>query len=129
MFRRRIIVPVLIALTAATFAVSTSFSKEDKPKQFVGIFKVAKAEFLKNGPTPEEMKIVIQHRDYWQKYTDEGVCLIAGHTLNDDDPIGLSVVNAESEAAAKVMMDADPMVKSGMLKVTLLPFQGLEKKK
>lgn len=129
MFRRRIIVPALIALIAATFAVSTSFSKEEKPKQFVGIFKVAKADFLKNGPTAEEMKIIIQHRDYWQKYTDEGVCLLAGHTLNDDDPIGLAVVKVESEQVAREMMDVDPMVKTGMLKVTLLPWEGLEKKK
>jgi uncharacterized protein YciI len=128
MFRRRLIVPALIALIAAAFVVSTSFSKENKPKQFIGIFKVAKPDFIKNGPTAEEMKVVIEHRDYWQKYRDDGVCLLAGHTLNDD-PIGLSVVIADSEAAAKQMMDADPMVKTGLLKVTLLAFEGLEKKK
>lgn len=129
MIRRSLIVPVVLTMVASALAVYASFSfNAQKPKQFVGIFKVARADFLKNGPKPEEMPIIIQHRDYWQEYTDQGVCLLAGHTLNDDDPIGLAIIRVDSEKTAQEMMDNDPMVKAGMLSVKLLPWEGLEKK-
>jgi uncharacterized protein YciI len=127
--RRTLVVPVCLTIIATFMAVYGSFSTDaEKPKQFVGIFKLAKADFLKNTPKPEDMAILMQHRDYWQKYTDEGVCLMAGHTLNDDDPIGIAVIRADSEKTAKAMMDNCPAVKAGILKVTLYPFEGLERK-
>ena len=68
MIRRSLIVPVVLTVLATAFAVFASFSSQTtKPKQFIGIFKVVRADFLKNGPKPEEMPIIIAHRDYWQK--------------------------------------------------------------
>jgi uncharacterized protein YciI len=123
--------PVLLASLAIGFVVyNSSASATQKPKQFIGLFKVARASFLKEGPKPEDMPAIKAHIEYWQKYTDEGVCQLAGHTLNkDESAFGLAVVRSESETTAREMMDADPMIKAGILSVTLFPFEGIEANK
>jgi uncharacterized protein YciI len=122
-------IALLIALMAGSFAVYKSFAAAEGPKQFIGVFKITRANFLKDGPKPEEMPVLKAHLDYWQKYTDEGVCLIFGHTLNNDESsFGIVVVNADSEKTARELMDVDPLTKSGIVTVTVFPFQGIMKK-
>jgi uncharacterized protein YciI len=58
--------------------------------------------------------------------TDQGVSLVAGHTLNhDQNAFGLAIVRAESENAARKIMEDDPLVRAGILKITVFPFEGL----
>jgi uncharacterized protein YciI len=130
MKRRRLMLSALLASLALGGVVYNSLaSAAQQPKQFIGLFKVARANFLKEGPKPEDMPAIKAHVDYWQKYADQGLCQLAGHTLNkDDSAFGLALVRTESEKTARELMDADPMVKSGILSVTVFPFEGLEAK-
>ena len=129
MNRRVLILCLFVAIVSAVTAYG-SFAATQKPKQFIAIFKIARVNFLKEGPKPDEMPALNAHRDYWQRYTDEGICQIAGHTLNNDESaFGIALVKTESEKAARDMMDADPMVKAGILSVTVFPFEGLEASK
>ena len=130
MRKRNRYLPVLVTVTTIIVALSGVLANNaQKSRQYVGVFKIAKAEFLKNGPKPEEMPILEQHREYWQRYTNDGTCLLAGHTLNNDETaFGIVVVRSNSEEAARQLMNNCPMVKAGILSVTLFPFEALERK-
>jgi uncharacterized protein YciI len=70
------------------------------------------------------------HIEYWQGQINRGACLLAGHTLNKDETaFGLVVIRADSEASAKKMVEDDPMVRAGIINVTVFPFEGLSAKK
>ncbi|HEY6805673.1 MAG TPA: YciI family protein [Pyrinomonadaceae bacterium] len=126
----RLLLPLLVIFMTGSFAVYKSTAASENPKEFVGMFKVARANFLKEGPKPEDMPVLKAHLDYWQKYTDEGVCLLFGHTLNNDESaFGIVIVKADSEKTAHELMDADPMIKAGIVSVTVLPFEGIMKTK
>jgi uncharacterized protein YciI len=128
MLRRNILLPILVMSIAMVF-VARAYT-QTKPHLFVGVFKVKSLDFLKNGPKPEEMPIIKKHMEYWQKLTDNGICLIAGHTLNDDESaFGLVVVRTGDQSVAQKMVDDDPMVLSGTLTVKVFPFEGLQAKR
>jgi uncharacterized protein len=78
---------------------------------------------LTEGPTEREASIVGEHFRYLQGLVAEGVVLMAGRTLNNDDrTIGIVVFVAESEAKAAEMMGDDPSVKQGVMKAEVFPF-------
>jgi uncharacterized protein YciI len=114
---------LLATLTVVRHSLADGQKKEIK---FVGVFKVTRSDFITKGPKPEEMPVLRAHVEYWQGQINQGVCLLAGHTLNKDESgFGLAIVQTDSEATAKKIMDNDPMVRAGIITVTVFPFEGL----
>src|SRR5262245_49952729 len=114
MKRLTVILPLLITLVATLSLVRDSLADNQKKEtKFVGVFQVTRADLVTKGPKPEELPVIRAHVEYWQQQTDRGVCLLAGHTLNTDETaFGLAVIKADSEAAAKKIMEDDPMVRA-----------------
>jgi hypothetical protein len=51
---------------------------------------------------------------------------VAGHTLNHDETaFGLAVLRADSKAAAQAILQDDPLVSAGLVRVTVFEFDGL----
>ncbi len=103
-----------------------SANGQEKQSLFVGIFKATNPDFVTKGPLPEDMSVLRQHVEYLQKLTDQGVSIVAGHTMNhDQNAFGLAIVRAESENAARQIMGDDPLVRPGIHTITVFPFEGL----
>ncbi|MGA2236275.1 MAG: YciI family protein [Terriglobales bacterium] len=61
---------------------------------------------------------------YLQDLNAQGVIILVGRTLNtDENTMGLTIFRAESEDAARQIMNRDPAVKKGVMTATLHPFR------
>jgi len=117
----------LIALIIAGLTAAVSATRaQQKQALFIGLFKAKNPEFAKKGPRPEDMPLVREHLEYFQKLSADGVSIVAGHTLNHDETaFGIAIVRADSENAARKIMGDVPLVRAGLLTVTVFPFEGL----
>jgi uncharacterized protein YciI len=70
--------------------------------------------------TPEEHELFQRHGEYLEELHARGVVRFAGRCL--DGPLGIVVVEAEDEAAARRLVAEDPSVAAGMQKAELYPF-------
>jgi len=127
MRKRILLLSALITLILTSFLGGGSSAQgQQKESQFVGVFKATNPDFFKKGPRPEEVPILRQHVQYWQKLIDQGVCFVAGHTLNmDENAFALVIVRADSESAAREIIERAPLVHAGIARVTVFPFEGL----
>jgi uncharacterized protein YciI len=92
--------------------------------QFLYKIQPTRPEMLTEGPTPEEAEIVSQHFDHLQKLTEQGVVLLAGRTLNTDSTsFGIIIFNADTEEAAREVVNDDPAVKRGVMRAELFPYR------
>jgi len=79
---------------------------------------------LRTGPTDAEQAIVAEHFAYLQELTEKGVIILVGRTLTtDENTMGLAIFRAESEDAARQIMNGDPAVRKGVMTATLYPFK------
>ncbi len=79
---------------------------------------------LRSGPTEQEAAAVAEHFAYLQDLTAKGVIILVGRTqTTDENTMGLAIFRAESEAAARQIMNGDPVVKKGVMTATLYPFK------
>ncbi len=66
--------------------------------------------------TPEEGAIMAgAHSDYLTRLFEEGTLVLAGPTWGQPMNDGVAIIEAEDEAAATAIMQADPAVASGMM--------------
>jgi len=73
--------------------------------------------------TPEEDAIVSQHFHYLKDLTEQGTVLFAGRTLNTEaSSFGLVILVADSEDAARGIMEGDPAVAASVFRAELFPF-------
>lgn len=92
-------------------------------KQFVYRVRPVRVEMLKN-PTEKENAIVEEHFSYLKDLNAKGVVILAGRTLNaDETAFGLVIFHAESEEAARRIMEGDPGVRKGVFRAELFPFR------
>ncbi|HVO79955.1 MAG TPA: YciI family protein [Terriglobales bacterium] len=85
---------------------------------------LARPDMLRVGPTPQEAAVVEEHSRYLKELAAKGRIILVGRTLNTDETtMGLAVFRAESEAAAREIMNNDPAVKSSVMSATLFPFR------
>ena len=68
-----------------------------------------------------EQAVMARHAAYWDDLTERGTCLIFGPVVDPDDPWGLAIVEAGSEAEARAIFDADPAVSSATCTARLAP--------
>lgn len=76
------------------------------------------------GPTDEEASILSDHVNYLEGLTRQGVVLVFGRTQNNDSStFGIVIFRAESEDAARSIMNNDPAVKKGIMRAELFPYK------
>jgi len=82
--------------------------------EFLYKLKLARGDMLRTGPTAAEQATAAEHFGYLQDLTAKGVVIFVGRTLTtDEDTMGLAVFRADSEEAARQIMNGDPVVKKG----------------
>jgi uncharacterized protein len=65
-----------------------------------------------------------QHFDYLKNLAEHGVVVLVGRTLNTDpSSFGIIILRADTEAAARGMMDNDPAVRQGVMRAELFPYR------
>jgi len=62
------------------------------------------------------------HFERFERLLADGVLILAGPTTGVDN-IGVAVFEAEDEAAAQAVVDADPVVAAGIATARLYPFR------
>jgi uncharacterized protein YciI len=71
--------------------------------------------------TDEEQAVWGTHFERLQRLLAEGTLILAGPTLGKVN-MGVAVIEADDEAAARTLMEEDPAIASGIAKGELLPF-------
>ena len=92
--------------------------------EFLYRLQLVRGDMLRTGPTDAEQAVVAEHLAYLQGLTAQGAIILVGRTLNtDENAMGLTVFRAESEDAARQIMNGDPAVKKGVMTAMLYPFR------
>ena len=92
--------------------------------EFLYKLQLVRGDMLRSGPTGAEQAIVAEHFAYLQDLNARGVIILVGRTLTtDENTMGLTIFRAESEEAARQIMNCDPAVKKGVMTATLYPFK------
>jgi uncharacterized protein YciI len=91
--------------------------------RFIYFLRPKRLEMLTKGPTTEEARVQIEHGNYLEGLAARGVVTLAGRTTNNDETtVGVVIIIAPDQAAAQVIMESDPFVKSALMSATLFPF-------
>jgi uncharacterized protein YciI len=81
-------------------------------------------QMLTEGPTDEEARITGQHFEYLKGLMAEGVVILAGRTTNTDySSFGIVIFNAESDAAARAIMENDPAIINRVMRGEVFPYR------
>lgn len=92
--------------------------------QYLYVLRPARLAMLTDGGTPEEQRIVGEHFAHLQRLTEEGVTILMGRTLNNDErTLGLVVFNAADDDSAQQVMESDPAVAQGVMTAELFPYR------
>ena len=96
----------------------------EESRQYIYFLRPKRLEMLTKGPTAEEARVAAEHGNYLEGLAARGTVMLAGRTSNNDETtIGLVIVNAADEAAARKIMESDPFVKTSLMSTTLFPFR------
>jgi uncharacterized protein YciI len=92
--------------------------------EFLYKLQLVRGDMLRTGPTESEQATVAEHFAYLQGLHAQGKIILVGRTMTtDENTMGLAVFRAESEDAARRIVDADPVVVKGVMTATLYPFK------
>ena len=92
--------------------------------QWLYFLKPARLGMVTEEPTPEETEIVSRHFAYLKDLTEKGVMILMGRTQNNDvSTFGIAIFEAEDESAARMIMEADPAVRAGVMRADLYPYK------
>jgi len=98
--------------------------KKEPMQEFLYRLQLLRGDMLRTGPTDSEQAVVAEHFAYLQNLNAQGVIILVGRTLTtDENTMGLTVFRAESEDAARQIMNSDPAVKKRVMTATLYPFK------
>jgi uncharacterized protein YciI len=93
-------------------------------QEYLYKLQLIRGDMLRTGPTAAEQAVVAEHFAYLQSLHAQGTIILVGRTMTtDDNAMGLAVFRAESEDAARQIMNDDPVVKKGVMTATLYPFK------
>jgi uncharacterized protein YciI len=126
MKNRLSLIAVAAALVIVTSFAVASFGRypQQSQKQFALLMKATGQDFFKKTQEPDGRELVEKHFKKLQVLTQQGVILFSGHTLvTDESGFGIIVVRADSEAEAQKIIDDDDLVKAGLVRGTVFPFQ------
>ncbi len=86
--------------------------------------QAVRPEMLSEGPTPEEAEIVAEHSRYLEVLAGQGKVVLYGRTQNSDpSAFGIVIFTAESEVAAREIMENDPAVLKELMNADLFPYK------
>jgi uncharacterized protein YciI len=71
--------------------------------------------------TEAEAAIMEDHAAYWTQHLASGVAIVFGPVTDPAGNWGLAVVEADTEADALALRDADPAITSGLASVEIYP--------
>ena len=92
--------------------------------EFLYRLQLVRKDMLHTGPTPAEQAITAEHFAYLKDLHAKHVVIFVGRTLTtDENTMGLAVFRADSEKAAREIMNNDPAVTQGLMTATLYPFK------
>jgi uncharacterized protein YciI len=114
------------ALVLVTSTAVASFDRvpQQSQKQFALLMKATGPDFFKKTQEPEGKELVEKHFKKLQTLTQQGVILFSGHTLvTDESGFGIIVVRADSETEAQKILDDDDLVRAGLVRGTIFPFE------
>lgn len=93
-------------------------------KQYLYIIKPKRVVMLTEEPDPHERETMGKHFNYLQQLTEQGILILAGRTLNnDEDTIGIAIINAASDDEACAIVANDPAVSQGVMNARLFPYR------
>jgi uncharacterized protein len=93
-------------------------------KQWLYFLKPVRLGMVTEGPTPKEAETVSRHFAYLEDLTEKGIMILVGRTQNSDESaFGIAIFEAEDESAARMIMEADPAVRAGVMHATLYPYK------
>lgn len=78
---------------------------------------------LVKSPTADEQKILGEHAAYLKKLMADGKLLVGGPSITENDALGIAIVEAPDEAAARELLENDPSVKGNVFKGDVRPFR------
>jgi uncharacterized protein YciI len=70
--------------------------------------------------TPAQREVVDRHGEFLLGLAEQGRIVLAGRCW--DGPVGIVIVTAEDEAAARVLLAGDPSVVAGLQTAEIHPF-------
>lgn len=121
---RLALAPLLLA--TAVFAADTpapAAPAAAKPKHFLIVLKPVPRLHDEKAWTKEDNAAVGAHFNRLKAAVAEGKVLLAGRTTEPlDRTMGLIIIAAPDEAAAREFMNADPCVAAGVMTATLHPY-------
>ncbi len=93
-------------------------------QEFLYKLQLVRGDMLRTGPTAAEQAVVAEHFAYLQDLNAQGAIILVGRTLTtDENAMGLAIFRADSEDAARQVMNSDPAVTKGLMSATLYPFK------
>jgi uncharacterized protein len=113
----------VFALCLCAPAAAQQHAAPVKTQQYVYILKVMPHLYDEGKWTSKDKAATGQHFERLKKATAEGKVILAGRSTESlDKTFGLVVFEAESDAAARAFMDADPAIVAGVMTATLHPY-------
>lgn len=92
--------------------------------EFLYRLRPARPDMLEDGGTREEQAAVADHFAYLEGLHEEGMVRFVGRTTTEDErAFGIVVFDADDEASASEVMNADPCVERGVMRAILYPFR------
>jgi len=114
---------VLIAALLTPVAQAQEAKPVTKAQQYVYMLRVAPSLHDQSKWTEKQMAATTAHFERLKKATEAGQVILAGRTTEDlDKTFGMVVFEADSPAAAKAFMEADPAVMAGVMIATIHPY-------
>ncbi len=116
----RLIIEIIFAISTITAGVhSASESSNMPPKTQFMVHLIGTREGWPDNMTAEEEKIMSEHFDYLKNLTAAKKVILAGPCFGLR--AGIIVLQTESEAEARQIMDSEPSVRQGVHKYELYP--------
>lgn len=91
---------------------------------YLYLLRAERPEMLTDGPTADESAVLETHAAYLHGLAEKGTVVLFGRTQEaKPSAFGLVVFQAESEEAARAVMDGDPAVGEGVMRAELFPYR------
>lgn len=121
---KKLLAVLLVVLCFCSVTISQESRKKGKKKQFIYVLKLIPRLLDEKNWTKEDSEVVGRHFRRLQQLHKEGNVILAGRTLNESDPsqFGVVIIEANSEAEARKMMEEDDAVKENIMTAQLFPF-------
>ncbi|MGE6755063.1 YciI family protein [Rossellomorea sp. NPDC071047] len=92
--------------------------------EFIYVLKLVPDLHKEENWTSADEDIVQQHFQRLKEFTEAGVVILAGRTLNEEEnAFGIVIFEAEDEEMAKAFMKEDPAVNEGIMIAELFPYR------